>query len=244
MFTRKELLSKLNNTKSVLAENPLITGDAENAANRLITKIQAMVAEKPAKGSELLQIRKDFDRWVESQKGGAIFDPAKENAISIANREIRKTINDFLDINAKDVGVKASLRKQSSLFNAMENIVPKAAQEADKAFVRSLQRVGDILGTKNRIVQGIAAVVGIGGLGAAATFAPAAAVVGISGWLIYSGGKLILKPQVRILLGKTIGGLERNANLITRGIGIGTVGALKDNNDAISELKQLLEKYD
>lgn len=246
VFTKKELLLKLRNTKSKLAENPLITGDAKKAAGKLITKIQTMVAKKPAKGkgSELLQIRKDFDRWVGSQRGEAIFDPAKESAISISNREIRRTINDFLNVNAKNVGVKDSLKKQSSLFNAMENIAPKAAQEADTAFIRSLQRVGNVLGTKSRIVQGIAAAVGIGGLGAAATFAPAAAAMGISGWLIYQGGKLILKPQVRILLGKAVGELQRNAGLLTRVSGIGVIGALKDNNDAINELKQLLEKYD
>jgi len=49
-----------------------------------------------------------------------IFDPSKENAFSIANREIRQSINDFVDTRAT-VDVKTTLREQSNLFSAMEN---------------------------------------------------------------------------------------------------------------------------
>ena len=213
IYPRKELMSEFNKTKERLVQNPTIVGDAEKISEKLVAEFERRIANTPSKGSSLLKIRKEYDKWVESQKGSAIFDPVKENAFSIANREIRQTVNGFLDKHAKDVGVKKSLQEQSALFNALENIKPKAALEANTAIGRSFQKIGQVLGTKNRIVQIIAATVGIGGLGAAATFAPAAAVVGVGGFLIFRAGKLFLHPGLRIQLGKLLQQYEKATGL-------------------------------
>lgn len=209
IFTKKELLKKLRDARNNLKKNPAITGDAEKTADKLIVEIERRINEASNKGSELLKVRKEFDQWVRNQKGASAFDPAKDNAFTIANREIRQTINDFLDVNAPSAGVRDSLRKQSSLFNALDNLAPKAAIEADTAFRRFLQRASEVLGTKNKVVQALAAAVGIGGLGAAATFAPAAATLGVGGFLIFQAGKLVLKPEVRLLTAKLLRELER-----------------------------------
>ena len=240
-YPRKELNAALERAAENLKKNPAIVGDAEKTAQKLIDEINRRVAEAPAKGSNLLQIRKDFDSWVKSQKGD-VFDVSRESAFTISNREIRRTINDFLDKNAPDVGVKQSLQEQSALFEAMENIIPKAAVEADTAFGRTLQRAGKVLGTKNKIVQGVAAAVGIGGLGAAATFAPGAAVVGIGGGLVFKGSKLVLKPQVRIALGNLLKEYDKQI-----GTGITALlggGAIREAKEAKKELEKLLEEYD
>lgn len=242
IFPKKELSARLRATKEELARNPVITGDAEKTAEKLIAEIERRVNAAPAKGSELLQIRKDFDIWVEAQKGGAAFDPVKENAFSIANREIRRTINTFLDEKAPTVGVKDSLRKQSSLFDALDNIKPKAAQEADTAIKRFLQRSGEILGTKSRIVQILAATVGIGGLGAAATFAPGAATVGIGGFLMYKAGRLILKPQVRKVLGDLLIEIEKVGTGKIVG-GIAGIIPPSQINELRDEIQQFMEDY-
>ncbi len=207
-FTHKELLSRIERAKQKLSESPLIVGDAEKTADKLIAKVKSLVEERPATGANLLQVRKDFDVWVKSQKPKA-FDATSENAFTIANKEIRRAINNFLDEKAPNAGVKESLARQSALFDAIDNIIPKAAIEADTAFRRVLQRVGEVLGTKSRIVQGIVAAVGIGGLGAAATFAPAVAVLGGTGLLLYKGGKLILNPRLRLILSQALRMLER-----------------------------------
>lgn len=237
-FPKKELVSRLNATKAKLLESPAIVGDEEKIASKLIDEIQRRLNLTKAKGSELLQIRKDFDNWVESQKGSSVFDPSKENAFTLSNREIRQTINTFLDENAPTVGVRESLRKQSNLFNALDTVKVKAAVEADTAFKRTLQKIGQILGTKSKIVQGIAAAVGIGGLGAAATFAPPAAGAMVGGWLIYKGGQLILHPQVRILLGDALKTLDKP---ITR---FGTTKKVLGIQAAKAEIEQLLQMYD
>lgn len=204
IFPKRELKARLRVATQKLADNPAIVGDAEKTAKKLVERLNVMLDGTKAKGSALLKLRKDYDKLVESFKGGKIFDPKTESAFSISNREIRQTINTFLDEKAPNLGIKDSLRSQSNLYNAMETLIPKAALEANTAIGRTMQSIGAILGTKSRIVQAVAAAVGIGGLGAAATFAPAAAAILGTGFVMYRGGRLILRPAVREALGKLL----------------------------------------
>lgn len=244
IYPKKELLARLRTAKEELARNPSLVGDAEKTAQKLMDELEKRINAAPAKGSELLKIRKEFDQWVENQKGSKVFDPNMENAFSIANRSMRQTVNTFLDEKAPNAAVKESLAKQTSLYNAMDNIAVKAAEEADTAFGRSLQRLGRVLGTKNKIVQGVAAAAGIGGLGAAATFAPAAAVLGTGSYLTYRAGRLVLKPQVRTTLGQAINALDRELGVLGGVVTAGTVSKVKELKDAKKELQDLLNQYD
>ena len=203
IIPKKEVMSRLDDAAKELESSPLVVGDAAKTAQRLIEGARKIINENEGTGSGLLKARKDYDKWVLSQKP-KVFDATAENAFTTANNAVRRTLNDLLDEKAPNIGIKDSLRKQSSLFNAMENVGPKAAEEANTVFGRTMQRVGRTLGTKNKIVQGIAAAVGIGGLGAAATFATPAVVIGGIGYFIYRGGRLILNPQVKILLGRLL----------------------------------------
>lgn len=196
IIPKQEVMSKLNNIKNKLSESPLITGDAERTANKLLAGMEKIVKNEPGKASGIFKARKKYDRWVLEQKPKA-FDAKAENAFTIANREIRQGINDLLEAKAPQIGIKKSLGEQSALYRAMGNLIPKAAIEADTAVGRLLQRVGRVLGIKSKVVQGIAAAAGIGGLGAAATFAPAVAALGVGSYVIYRGGKLILNPALR-----------------------------------------------
>lgn len=215
IFPNKELLAKLNQAKQRLANNPAIVGDAEKTAAKLIAEIERRVKKAPNKGSALLQVRKDFDAWVTRQKGPKVFSPDRESAFSLAIREIRQTLNKFLDDKAVTVSVKESLKDQNSLFNALKNIERKAGVEADTAFLRAFQKMGTVLNTKSRIVQGIGASIGLAGFGAAAAFAPAVAVTGAIGILIFSAGKLILNPRLRIGIGKAIQFIDSQLNILT-----------------------------
>jgi hypothetical protein len=245
-YPRKELLARLKGTKEELARNPVITGDAEKTADKLIAEIERRISESKAKGSNLLQVRKDFDAWVEAQKGSAVFDPAKESALSVSTRSIRRAINNFLDEKAPNAGVKDSLRKQSALYDAMDNIAPKAAKEADSAMGRFFQKMDTVLGTKNKAVQILAATVGIGGLGAASTFAPAVAAGGIGGYLLYKGGKLVLSPKARSAIGGVIKELEnvRGAKGAAKAAGAVAGGSTASAaTELIDELTTFLADY-
>ena len=235
--------NKLNEVKSSLAENPLITGDAEKTVDKLIEGFANIIRKnydegtQTIKGSKLLKSRKEFDNWILEQKPN-IFDAKSESALTIANKELRSGINDLLEENAPTLGIKKSLSKQSSLYRAMDNIQEKAAIEADTAIGRFLQRMEKVLGTKNRAVQILAASVGIGGLGAAATFAPAAAVTGGLGLLIWKGKKLIMRPEILMGMSNSLKTLKIIAhNEVASGITGGGV------IDLIKELEGLIEEY-
>ena len=208
IISKKEIISNLNKAAERLSASPTIVGDAEKTANKLIEGAKKFIEQNEGKASGILKARKDYDNWVLSQKPKA-FDAASENAFTLANREIRTALNDLLDAKAPNLDVKASLKKQSTLYSALDNIGVKAAEEANTAFGRFLQSVGSVLGTKNKAVQILAATVGIGGLGAASTFAPVAAGVLVPSILIYKGGQLLLKPEVKNALAKVLREIER-----------------------------------
>lgn len=237
-YDKDELLQRLASTREEILRNPSLVGSDERVSQKLIDELERRITEAPNNGSGLLRVRKEYDAWVKSQKGANVFDPNRENAFSINNRELRKTINDFLDENAPNAQVKESLARQRALFNAMENMTPKAAIEADTALKRLVQRTSNVLGTKNKVVQAVAAAAGIGGLGAAATFAPAASVLGIGGFLTYQGGKIVMHPKVRKSLGDLVVELDSQ---------IAQSGSLKRTAQIVTTkavLQQLLEEYD
>lgn len=212
IVSKKEIKSRLLEAQKTLSESPLITGDAEKMAQKLISKANQIIDANPGSGKGLLKTRKEYDAWVNLQKPKA-FDAKAENAFSLANDKVRTTLNTLLDEKITNVETKASRLKQSSLYSAMNNIKPKAAIEADTAVGRVFQNMANAVGIKNKVVQQVAAIVGIGGLGAAATFAPIAAVGGGLAFLVYKGGQLVLKPELRIALGKL---LETAGNTLSK----------------------------
>lgn len=128
-FTPNEFNKEMNLVKSRLSENPLIVGDAEKTATKLIEKFNSLVKQNGYKPSGLLKSRKELDIWVKAQKGDKVFDTATENAFTIALRDVRNTANEFLANKVPDVGVKDSLLKQSSLYNALDTVAEKASKE-------------------------------------------------------------------------------------------------------------------
>jgi len=144
-FTRQEFNEQLDAALVRLADNPLIVGDAEKTAKRIVVKMNQLTKDNPSTGSGLLQARKELDRWMLSQKGPNVFDPKLENAMTIALREVRQTTNNFIAQKATAVNVKESLSTQSTLLRAMDNIKPKAAVEGKNAAIRAWQNVSQIL---------------------------------------------------------------------------------------------------
>src|SRR3990167_46480 len=206
-FTPNEFNSYMNSVKKELADNPLLVGDAEKTASKILDKFSSLVKEEGHTPRGLLSARKKLDAWMESQKGPNIFDPKTESAVSIALRGIRQGGNTFLASKVPDVAVIKSLEKQTALYNTLDNLAPKAAREADTAIGRAFQRMGDAVGIRNETVRNIAAATGIFGIGAVSLLNPIAGATAITtalGFLTYKAGKLVLKPELRAGLGKLL----------------------------------------
>lgn len=208
---RKEILSRLEKTKLELENSPLIVGDAQKTAEKMLIKARQIVEENAGTGSGLLKARKEFDAWVQTQKP-KIFDANSENALTAANRAVRDSLNEIFDEKALAAGLTGTAEaraSQSALYRAMENIQAKAAQEADTALGRALQRIGESLGTRNKLVQTLAAATGIGVFGAATAYALPLTIGSAGAWLVYRAGRLVMRPEIR----KTVGELlQKHAN--------------------------------
>lgn len=228
---KKETLSKLNQVLDTLSASPVIVGDAEKTANKLLEGAKKFVNKNPGSAEGVFQARIDYDNWVKSQKPTA-FDPKAENAFTIANREIRNTLNDIVDTKIPNVKTKAKRLEQHQLINSLDVIESKAALEANTAIGRGLQNIGRVLSTKSKAVQALAAAVGIGGLGAAATFAPGVAAVGVPSYFIYKGGKLIMKPEFRNAIGKT---LVKSSKILKTLNDPVEITAVKEFNDTLKQ---------
>jgi hypothetical protein len=152
----------------------------------------------------LLKARKEFDTWMLSGKGPKIFDPALENAMSLALREIRQTTNNFISTRAPTVGVRRSLDKQFKLLRAMDDIKVKAADEGNNAVSRLFKSALKILPLRGEFNQMAAILFGVGGLGASAAFAPYFTKLVGAGVASYILGKAILKPGARKALGQLL----------------------------------------
>lgn len=191
-------------------DEPLIVGDAETTADKVVKKMQALAANNDQTPAGLLTARQQFDDWALSKKA-SVYD-GNSNAFSEAVKATRQTANDYIHSMVPDVGVKASLAQQTSLFNAMDNIAPKAAAEAPTVVGRVAQRVNDVLPIKNGILKGVAGTAGAVGVGGAALAAPVAtgAVLGVPA-AVYGGYKAVTAPATRIGLGKVLQAISGGA---------------------------------
>lgn len=202
-FPKKEIKSALKKAAQNLDESPLITGDAAVSAKKILLKMDKLIDEMPrSSASNLLEARKKLDQWAKQQKGNNILDPSgRETAMSLALREIRTATNDFIDTKATNVPVKKSLRKQSNLYTAMENIAPKAADEADNAIARLVQNTIKHVPLKNELYQMIGATAGAAGATAVAGAFPKAVMAGAG---LYGIGRAAISPTTKKALGQLL----------------------------------------
>lgn len=128
-FTPNEFKGYMDGVKSSLSENPTLVGDAEKTADKILSKFSSLVKQEGHTPEGLLNARQKLDSWMSSQKGSNVFDPKTENAVSAALRGVRQGANDFLAKKVPDVAVKAMLKKQSLLYDALDITSAKASKE-------------------------------------------------------------------------------------------------------------------
>jgi len=173
LITRNEAAKNIDNAvDDLIKSNPVIVGNAETTARRVATKAKEIIGENPGTPKGVLDSRKQLDSWIRSQKGEKAFDPAMENALSVAVRTVRRSMNDTVATRMPGARIKAELKRQSRLFDAIDNIGPKAAKEKNFAVLRVWENTAKALPFRGEANQKLALLFGIGGLGAAAAFAP------------------------------------------------------------------------
>lgn len=200
----EEFGQKLQGAMTELSQHPYIVGDAEKSAQKVMDGMVAIAAKNPMTVSGLLKTRRDFDNWVERLKGEGIFTPKKDDPVTAAVHKIRQTLNDHIEDKVPDVHYKASLRKQSNLYRAMDNIEIKAAKEGKNSLSRAWKKAMDLVPGKNLLEKEGALGVGGGALALGSHFGvplviPAA--VGGTGYGLY---KAATSPTAKKILGSVL----------------------------------------
>ncbi len=130
IVSQEELLQLRTQAMQEIGANPTMVGNAEESAKRIFTKFQSLLPQtSDVTALDVLNARQKLDSWIQSLKGSNIFDPATENAMSIALRSIRQGANKLIADKAPGVAVKEALAKQSSLYDALDNIAAKGTKE-------------------------------------------------------------------------------------------------------------------
>jgi hypothetical protein len=184
-------------------DNPTIVGEGKevhqsviNAMNKAVLNNMNQNGEITAAG--LLQARKDFDQALPARTfNGSNAD----TALGTTAKEMRRAMNKTIADSAPSADVLESLKKQSTLYDAADNIAPKAAGEAATPFRRAMQSIAP---------HNLTQAVGGAGMGAAALAAAhyvpiSPAMVGAA--LVPAAAyKAATSPSTRMLLGKALGG--------------------------------------
>lgn len=130
ILTPGELKGLMTRATNAIGEDPTMVGNAGESAARIFKKFTSFLPKgRDIDAADLLDARKKLDAWMKSIKGDKAFDPATENALSIALRSIRQEANDLIARKAPDVAVKELLAKQSAMYDALENIAAKGIKE-------------------------------------------------------------------------------------------------------------------
>ena len=205
-LTKESFDSLMDDVQGALAENITITGDAEKSVQKLIAQARKEVdGLGELEALDILRVRKSIDEFVRSQKGSKIFDPATENALSIAVRELRQTLNAQAADLAPTAKIKDQLRQQSALFDVVDNVSNKFAKESAGRVGRILQNIQSSTGIpRTEIIEtlGLAGAIGAGsiGLSVGGALAP---LLGTA-LVLTSTGRVIMSPQLRRGVGKLL----------------------------------------
>ena len=108
---------------------------AQKRADSIIRKFMEFSKNRKGSLDELLEARKEFDTWIKREYP-RVFDESG-NAINQLVKNVRTAANDFIEKRAADVGVKASLKEQNLLFDALDTL-------NEKAVLGDLKKAGEI----------------------------------------------------------------------------------------------------
>ncbi len=127
IYPFKELSAQLNGVEKPL----MIASDntLNNAYDRVIAKALDIAKQKGGTISSLFDARKEFDGFI-AQQFPNLYASDTLTPMRSAVRGIRGAMNDFIEEHLPEgSGFKESLKTQSRLLDAIENMAPKAVKE-------------------------------------------------------------------------------------------------------------------
>lgn len=179
------LLDRIGSAVDDLAKSPegfAVTGNVQAAANKMTEQARRMLEKTDGSANAVLQVRRDFDKWVDRGNKGA-YNPDTESAVSIAKEVVRNTLNQAVDQAVPSVKLLPKQQNVSALIRASDTLAKKGAKEAKSTVGRIWQKLSNMgalpstglaLGATgayytgalgNPLIQALAAIAGTGYLG-------------------------------------------------------------------------------
>jgi len=212
-LNKKELLSDLKNVADNLqSKNPALVGDAEKSAQKIFNLVEVLVKESDGSALSILNIRRQIDKEL-SKLGKGGWDGNKQNGIDIASRAMRDRLNLKVAEAVPDVNVQKDLRKMHLWLKAHDNVLDKAANDANLKVGRIVQNIEGATGTKapttaiSKYIAGSLAITGVAGI-AASGYLPLVTAVSAAGAIGYAIKRGAVSPNVR----KSLGVMLRSAD--------------------------------
>lgn len=130
ILTYEDMNALEKNINSEIKRNPLLKGDAGAQAKDIFNFFKEELPKgRDATMEDVLNARQKTDEWISSITRGNAFDPKTDNALSVGLRAVRQGANDLMESKVPTAGVKKLLKKQSLLYDAIDNMAPKADRE-------------------------------------------------------------------------------------------------------------------
>lgn len=201
----------------LIQEDPMFVGDTGRAAAKRVAQANKIISKHPKTAEGMLNARQEFDSLVLAQKGQKGFTDMG-NALNVATKEIRSEMNDIIHRHV-GVNAKKSLRRQSLLFDTIDNVAVKAGELHNHAIGRVVQNVGRVLQAKQMLIAtgllfGAGAVTSMSG---ALPYIAGTMAVGGIGMI---GRKMVMSPTTRKgivnLIGLTDKAIKQTANAAMR----------------------------
>ena len=132
----------INNAVQNIKDNPLIVGDGKEVSQAVINGMNKAILNNMSQDGKItaagmLQARKDFDAALPPR----VFNSSTDTAFTTTAKEMRNMMNGVIAKSDPSANVAESLKKQSLLYDAADNIAPKAAKEKANPIARAIQNI-------------------------------------------------------------------------------------------------------
>lgn len=163
-YDREALLNKLKSIEKpiLLRSDPTLS----NAYDLTLERFMQVADSKQPNVSSLLDARKEFDALVE-QELPKLYDEGKPTPLGTSIIRTRSAINDFIESQLpKNLSFRNSLRKQSSMYDAIDALESRAGKEAGTSSNRITRKIRDIIKKNPKAAKAAGyAASGLGGAG-------------------------------------------------------------------------------
>jgi len=167
--SQKDVTNRVvNSIQDSLHNGLFVVGEGKQVAKRL-KRMAASIIESHSvdgrlTGTALLKARREIDARIKAESPKSFSTTTADTARKTLSRQTRDEMNEILDDNVRMIdpgfNTKIERNRQSLLLQAMENMAPKAANEAKDVIGRSWQHVARVTRLRSEVANVAAVLAG------------------------------------------------------------------------------------